>query len=187
MFSPDTLVSRRRLRLLAPALALTSWIVALPAQGEYAPSASAVVQPEDLPESPGRQTTRMRCVTCHGADIMREQRLSRAAWIREVEKMIGWGASVGAAEKDEIVDYLSARFGPTVPMPVASPDKEDPATALLPRCLVCHDLRLIEQQQLTEAGWTREIDKMIGWGATLTESERNPLSDYLAKRYGPRR
>jgi hypothetical protein len=53
----------------------------------------------------------------------------------------------------------------------------------MPRCLTCHDLGLIEQQRLTEAGWVREIDKMIGWGATLTESERDLLAAYLARRF----
>jgi hypothetical protein len=57
----------------------------------------------------------------------------------------------------------------------------------MPRCLSCHDLRLIEQQRLTEAGWVREIDKMIGWGTTMTESERDLLAAYLARRFRPDR
>jgi hypothetical protein len=53
--------------------------------------------------------------------------------------------------------------------------------------VLCHDLRLIEQQRLTGAGRIREIDKMTGWGATVSESERSLLSEYLAKRFGPER
>jgi hypothetical protein len=97
--------------------------------------------------------------------------------------MIGWGAQLGATERGDILEYLSAQFGLKLAAPVES--EEPAAAALLPRCLTCHDLRLIEQQRLTAAGWIREIDKMIGWGATLTESERSLLSEYLAKRFGP--
>lgn len=180
-------VAGRRLRLLTPALALTAWVVAPAAQGELGRGPNAVVQQQGFPDSPGRQTTQMRCVTCHGADIVAEQRLSRADWMREVEKMIGWGASVDVTERDEIVEYLSAQFGVTAPSPAAPRGTEEARRALLPRCLVCHDLGLIEQQQLTPAGWTREIDKMIGWGATVAEPEKRLLSEFLAGRYGPRR
>jgi hypothetical protein len=144
---------------------------------------AARVQTPDLPDAPGSEAVRVRCLTCHGADIIRGQRLSRAGWEREVEKMVGWGAQLGAREKEEIIDYLSAHVGPNVAAPVRS--GESAAAALLPRCLTCHDMRLIEQQRLTTPGWVREIDKMIGWGATVTESERTLLSEYLATRFAP--
>ena len=99
--------------------------------------------------------------------------------------MIGWGAQLGATERGEIIEYLSAHFGLKVPAPAEG--EGTAAAVLLPRCLTCHDLSLIEQQRLTTAGWIREIDKMIGWGAPLTESERNFLSEYFAKRFGPER
>jgi hypothetical protein len=54
------------------------------------------------------------------------------------------------------------------------------------RCLVCHDTRLIEQQRLNTAGWTREVDKMIGWGAGVTDAEKQSLIDYLSARFGAR-
>jgi hypothetical protein len=38
--------------------------------------------------------------------------LSRAGWIREVEKMMRWGADVPAADKDALVSYLAARYPP---------------------------------------------------------------------------
>jgi hypothetical protein len=96
--------------------------------------------------------------------------------------MIGWGAEVDPRERDEIVEYLSEQFGVSAAPPTAA---DQSATAvLMPRCLVCHDARLIEQQRLTIAGWTRELDKMIGWGAMLTESERDLLARYLARKFG---
>ena len=52
-----------------------------------------------LPEGKGVEIARDKCVVCHEADVIRGQRLSKAGWTREVEKMIRWGASVNDAEK----------------------------------------------------------------------------------------
>ena len=55
------------------------------------------------------------------------------------------------------------------------------------RCLACHDMELIAQQRLTITGWTREVDKMIGWGAGVTDAEKGSLIQHLADRFGPGR
>jgi cytochrome c5 len=52
------------------------------------------------------------CLTCHEADLIEAQRLSRAAWVRSVEKMVRWGAAVAEADKEALVDYLAARYPP---------------------------------------------------------------------------
>lgn len=101
--------------------------------------------------------------------------------------MIGWGVSVTPTEKDEIVNYLSAQFGVNDSAPVTATGANEPAAALLPRCLTCHGLPLIEQQRLSAVGWKREIDKMVGWGASLTEAEVELLSEYFGRRFGPAR
>ena len=54
------------------------------------------------------------------------------------------------------------------------------------KCVVCHDGDLIAQQRLNEAGWSREIDKMTRWGASLTDEERRRLLDYLVRHFPPR-
>ena len=38
---------------------------------------------------------------------------------------------------------------------------------------------------VAEFGWTREIDKMIRWGAAISDAEKEPLVDYLASHFGP--
>ena len=101
--------------------------------------------------------------------------------------MIGWGTSATPTEKDEIVNYLSAQFGVNDSAPVAATGANEPAAALLPRCLTCHGMSLIEQQRLSAVGWKREIDKMVGWGASLTEAEVALLSEYFGRRFGPAR
>ena len=53
-------------------------------------------------------------------------------------------------------------------------------------CLVCHDADIIEQQKLSKTGWTRSVEKMMRWGASVTEADKEPLVDYLASKYPPR-
>jgi mono/diheme cytochrome c family protein len=50
-------------------------------------------------------------------------------------------------------------------------------------CLSCHGADLTEQQRLSPTGWTREVEKMMRWGAQLTETEKAALVDYLAGRF----
>jgi sulfite oxidase len=52
------------------------------------------------------------CVTCHDEDVIRQQRLNRAQWDREVNKMVGWGAPVQPDTHDSLLDYLQEIVGP---------------------------------------------------------------------------
>jgi hypothetical protein len=61
----------------------------------------------------GKATT--ACLECHEARIILQQRLSKPAWTKEVDKMVKWGAVVDAADHDALIDYLSANFGPDQP------------------------------------------------------------------------
>lgn len=64
------------------------------------------------PTSMAPASYRQRCIGCHEEDVISQQRLTRGQWDREVTKMVNWGAQVSPAEKTEIIDYLTARFGP---------------------------------------------------------------------------
>jgi hypothetical protein len=55
------------------------------------------------------------CLECHEARIILQQRLSKAAWTKEVDKMVKWGAVVDANDRDALIDYLSANFSPDQP------------------------------------------------------------------------
>ena len=134
-----------------------------------------------LPVATGSDTVRNRCVTCHGADLIVQQRLSREGWTREVDKMIAWGAVVDEAEKGRLVDYLAVQFASTRSQASPPPDRSDSVEARIvtARCLTCHDRRLIDQQRLTAEGWTRVIDKMVGWGATVSAAERAQLVEHF--------
>jgi hypothetical protein len=69
-------------------------------------------QSSDLPPGPAQAKLRTACLECHDASIIVQQRLSKPAWTREVDKMIKWGALVEAADRDSFIDYLSTNFPP---------------------------------------------------------------------------
>jgi DMSO/TMAO reductase YedYZ molybdopterin-dependent catalytic subunit len=66
------------------------------------------------------------------------------------------------------------------PVPTAS--ESEPAI-LTKACLTCHDRDLIAQQRLARSGWVREVEKMMRWGAQLSDTEKAALVDYLAQQY----
>ena len=75
-------------------------------------------QLQDLPAAPIQAKVRTACNECHDSSIMVQQRLSKAAWTKEVDKMIKWGALVDTADHDAFVDYLSTNFPPDKPAEV---------------------------------------------------------------------
>src|ERR1700686_886276 len=79
---------------------------------------------EDLPSGAMQAKATTACLECHEARIILQQRLSKAAWTKEVDKMIKWGAVVEASDHDALIDYLSSNFSPD------QPPYETPRTAV---------------------------------------------------------
>ncbi len=52
-------------------------------------------------------------------------------------------------------------------------------------CLECHEARIILQQRLSKKVWTKEVDKMIKWGAVVDPNDRDAFIDYLSVNFGP--
>jgi DMSO/TMAO reductase YedYZ molybdopterin-dependent catalytic subunit len=50
------------------------------------------------------------CLTCHDEGMMTQQRLTRAQWDRELNKMTGWGAEIKPEDREGILKYLSDQF-----------------------------------------------------------------------------
>jgi DMSO/TMAO reductase YedYZ molybdopterin-dependent catalytic subunit len=46
------------------------------------------------------------CLACHDEDLILQQRLTRAQWDRELNKMIEWGARVRPEDRESFLDYL---------------------------------------------------------------------------------
>ena len=112
-------------RLIAIAIALT--LLALGLGGPFAWSQKpAAPLTENLPPGPMQAKATTSCMECHEARIILQQRLSKAAWTKEVDKMIKWGAVVDAGDHDALIDYLSANFSPDQPPyepPRTAPEK----------------------------------------------------------------
>ena len=82
------------------------------AQSAVPPSAKAT---EDLPAGLMQSKATTACLECHEARIILQQRLSKAAWTKEVDKMTKWGALVDPSDRDALIDYLSTTFAPDQP------------------------------------------------------------------------
>jgi hypothetical protein len=67
------------------------------------PPSQPTVTREDLPLPPG---FREACGGCHEDDLIRQQRLTRPQWEREVTKMTNWGANVRPDTLNDLLDYL---------------------------------------------------------------------------------
>jgi hypothetical protein len=67
---------------------------------------------EELPVGAMQAKASTSCLECHEARIIVQQRLSKAAWTKEVDKMVKWGAVVNSGDRDALIDYLSDKFGP---------------------------------------------------------------------------
>ena len=73
----------------------------------------------ELPEGAMQAKAVTACTECHEARIIVQQRLSNAAWTKEVDKMMKWGAVVDPQDRDALIDYLSRNFPVDKPVYVA--------------------------------------------------------------------
>jgi hypothetical protein len=116
-----------RFRAFALALVVASSILCPKAfQGQN----SAFAKPAaDLPPGEMQAKATTACTGCHEARIILQQRLSKTAWTKEVDKMTKWGALVDPKDRDALIDYLSTNFGPDKPPyePPRSATKASPA------------------------------------------------------------
>src|SRR5260221_14794008 len=65
-----------------------------------------------LPAGPMQEKAAAACASCHEPRIIVQQRLSKAAWTKEMDKMIKWGSEVDPKDRDALIDYFSSNFGP---------------------------------------------------------------------------
>jgi hypothetical protein len=63
-----------------------------------------------LPPGAIVQKVTTACTECHESRIISQQRLTKVAWAKEVDKMIRWGAVVDSADREAFIDYLSTSF-----------------------------------------------------------------------------
>ncbi len=71
------------------------------------------------------------------------------------------------------------------PEPTAEPAEPEGQVLLEARCTACHGLGRVESAQKSRDAWVSTVDRMVGYGVQLSESERGTLLDYLVDTYGP--
>jgi len=95
-------------------LALLVFAAASPFAAQAQKPAGASVAAE-LPAGAMQAKATTACLECHEARIILQQRLSKSAWTKEVDKMTKWGAVVDPTDRDALIDYLSTNFSPDKP------------------------------------------------------------------------
>ena len=65
-----------------------------------------------LPDGPGKTLVSTRCLLCHGAALITQQRKDAAAWGRTVTQMRTWGTPIQDDDQAVLVAYLTEHFGP---------------------------------------------------------------------------
>jgi len=103
----------------ASLVALNLWCLAVAAVAQFSPN-------EQLPAGPAQEKAAAACLSCHEARIIVQQRLSKAAWSKEMDKMIKWGAEVDLKDRDALIDYFSGNFGPDQPSYAAPKSAREP-------------------------------------------------------------
>jgi DMSO/TMAO reductase YedYZ molybdopterin-dependent catalytic subunit len=53
---------------------------------------------------------KQNCLVCHEEDVIKQQRLTRTQWDREIDKMVRWGAKVKPTDRESILNYLSGKY-----------------------------------------------------------------------------
>jgi cytochrome c5 len=74
-----------------------------------------------LPSGAGQALVKTNCLVCHSAAMIEQQHKDEAAWTKTVTQMMGWGSPLPADQKQELVTYLVANFGPRTGSPNAVP------------------------------------------------------------------
>ena len=62
----------------------------------------------------GQKEEQRTCLPCHSLRIIHTNRLSRAGWNKELDKMAGWGTKY--TDRDAILEYLVATYGDDKPV-----------------------------------------------------------------------
>lgn len=139
--------------------------------------AYAAGQNAQLPEGEGKTILNSSCSGCHALDVVQTKQATKDEWKAVVMRMQGYGTAIDEKQSATLVDYLAANFGP----------KDDSGKKVLEAaCGSCHGLDLVTGRTGTKAEWQDIVDRMIGRGATIAESDIAPLVDYLTKTYGPK-
>ena len=63
----------------------------------------------------GQKEEARSCIPCHSLRLIHSQRLSKATWNKELDKMAGWGTVMN--DREALLEYLMANYGDDKPLP----------------------------------------------------------------------
>ena len=95
-----------------------------------APANQAALLAGKLPDEPGRAVLQGKCLTCHTADYVTQQRLTSKQWQGTVEKMRRFGAPLTDDEVKVLSEYLGRHW--TVDLPQRQPAPVKPPAGAIP-------------------------------------------------------
>ncbi len=75
----------------------------------------------------GQKEEQRTCLPCHSLRIIHSNRLSRAGWNKELDKMAGWGTKY--SDRDAILEYLVATYGDDKPVTPPEMSARQPTAA----------------------------------------------------------
>ncbi len=62
-------------------------------------------------EAPGEVLLETRCTVCHTLERVQKKKAARAGWEKTVDHMIKKGAKLDDAEREAVMEYLTATYG----------------------------------------------------------------------------
>jgi len=67
---------------------------------------------DELPPGKMQAKVKAACTQCHTVANITKKPRTRAEWSKVLDKMTGYGADIDEKDRDAILEYLSANFGP---------------------------------------------------------------------------
>jgi cytochrome c5 len=173
-------------------VAIAGAALALPAGAQIGrrPARPQVIRPD----GPVWLVIRKNCTMCHGIDDYAFYALDKAGWQALLQaKHKDGGYSLSEEDRNVLVDWLVAKFGPGakpfprtyIPPEITTFFSDPEAKRLLDRaCTACHGLERIEQTRNSEEAWRVLAVDMRERGAQLSDEELERLVEWLGRVWG---
>lgn len=114
----------------------------------------------------------------HDLDRIFNAAKTREEWVETLDRMIGYGAEISDEEKEVIIAYLLDRDSGAMEA-AAEVDVE----ALIDEKVAGnHDLGRIFNADKTREEWEDTLDRMIGYGAQISDEEKEVIIEFLLNR-----
>jgi mono/diheme cytochrome c family protein len=146
------------------------------------------------PDGPVWEVIRANCTACHGIDDYAFFALDREGWRKLLEQKHKPGdADLKASDRDLLLDWLAAKFGPDskpfprnyIPHEVTTFFSDPEAFRLMNRaCTKCHGMDRVQGARKPAEAWRVTLVDMRERGAQLSDDELEQLVEWLDRVWG---